>query len=305
MNQTISQYDPWPELPYPEFRSTQYLLHMLLQAIGKLKLATPFEPHWANVALWITSSGITTGPIQYKLGIFSVDVDFIHHEIICTSSWGKINKIAISSQSVAALTRKLLDSLQNMGIEVAINLMPQEIPKPISFDQDNDIRQYQSDLANRWWRILISSYNVMQRYHSHFLGITPPVGLMWGTLDLRDVRYRGSRIATEGINSSYIRRNAMDDAQVEVGWWSGTEQYPRAAYFSFLYPQPKGIELSKIQPTNARWDTTMKEFILDYDDMRTVADPAADLLAFFESTYQAQSEKAAWDPKWIGTGEPV
>jgi hypothetical protein len=305
MHQATSQHDPWPALPYDEFRSTQYLLHMTCQAIGKLKLTTPFEPHWANVALWLTSRGITTGPIQYREGIFSVDIDFINNEIICTSSWGKMSKMEMSSQSVAQLTSKLFDSLHNIGVEMTINLMPQEIQNPIAFDQDKEVRQYNVDLANRWWRILISSYNVLQRYHSHFRGITPSVGLMWGTFDLRDARYKGSRISTEGINSGYIRRNAMDDAQVEAGWWSGNEQYPRAAYFSFLYPQPKDIERVKVKPAKAKWDNTMGEFILDYDDVRTAKDPAADLLAFFESTYQSESEKADWNPKWIAPGEPV
>lgn len=49
----------------------------------------------------------------------------------------------------------------------------------------------------------------------------------------------------------------------------------------------------------------MGEFILDYDDVRTAKDPASDLLAFFESTYQSESEKANWDPTWIDTGEPI
>ena len=30
--------DPWPPLPYQEFAATQYLLHMSLQVLGKLKL---------------------------------------------------------------------------------------------------------------------------------------------------------------------------------------------------------------------------------------------------------------------------
>ena len=81
------KYDPWPELPYEKFKSTQYLLHMCVQAIGKLKLMTPFEPHWANVALWPTSRGVTTGTIPYDGGVFSVDLDLIDHQIICAASF--------------------------------------------------------------------------------------------------------------------------------------------------------------------------------------------------------------------------
>jgi len=31
-------HDPWPPLSYPDFAATQHLLHMGLQAVGKLKL---------------------------------------------------------------------------------------------------------------------------------------------------------------------------------------------------------------------------------------------------------------------------
>ena len=63
-------YQPWPELPYEEFAPTAYLMHMITQVVGKLKLATPFEPQWANVPLWVTSRGLTTGPIPNGAGTF-------------------------------------------------------------------------------------------------------------------------------------------------------------------------------------------------------------------------------------------
>jgi hypothetical protein len=56
-------YEPWPPLSYPDFAATQHLLHMGLQAVGKLKLREPFEPQWAEVPLWLSSQGLTTGPI--------------------------------------------------------------------------------------------------------------------------------------------------------------------------------------------------------------------------------------------------
>lgn len=44
--------DPWPPLSYPDFAATRHLLHMALQAVGKLKLQGPFEPQWAEVPLF-------------------------------------------------------------------------------------------------------------------------------------------------------------------------------------------------------------------------------------------------------------
>lgn len=296
---------PWPELPYEKFKPTGHLLHMGMQMIGKLKLNTPFEPHWANVALWITSQGLTTGPIPYQSGTFTIDIDFITHHITCTSSWGKTINFALIPMSVSEFSHILFNALHHIKVEATVNPKPQEVLNPIPFDQDTEKRQYEAKLANAWWRILANTHRIMQRYHARFTGPTPPVGLMWGTLDIRDARYKSTPVPTSGPNSGYIRRNAMDVAQVEAGWWSGNEQYPRPAYYSFTYPQPEEIEQANIKPEAAHWDKTLSEFILDYDDVRKSQHPEEDLLAFLDSAYQAGAELAGWDPKLIGKGEPV
>lgn len=305
MSSTIPHYQPWPALPYEQFQATGYLLHMFCQAMGKLKLMTPFEPHWANVALWISSQGVSTGPIAYGPGVFSVEIDLLHHQVICVTSWNKSAHFSLQPTSVAELTGTLFQTLRKMDIDVKVNLMPQEVAHPIAFDKDTVKRLYNAELANAWWRILVSSLRVMERYHARFTGITPPIGLMWGTFDLRDARYKGTHVPTTGANADYIRRNAMDDAQVETGWWSGNDQYTRPAYFSFVYPQPQGIETAKIKPAAAHWDAKLGEFILDYDDLRQSKDPEGDLLAFMESTYKVEAECAGWDPELIGSGHPV
>jgi len=298
-------YEPWPELPYEKFAPTAYLLHRIIQVIGKLKLATPFEPQWSNVVLWLNSRGLTTGLIPYEMGAYSVELDLMRHQIICKTSWDQSAKFKLMPTSVAKLTDTLFKTLHDVGIKATVNLKPQEVPEPIPFNLDFETRPYDSLLANAWWRILVSSYLTMQLYHARFTGKTPPIGFMWGTFDLRDVRFNGTTVPTTGSNAGYIRRNAMDAAQIEVGWWYGSAAYPRGAYYSFTYPQPNGIEKAVILPKAAHWDTSMAEFILDYDDVRGSKDPAGDLLLFFESTYQAGATQAGWDPKLIGTGKAI
>lgn len=295
----------WPELDYVKFKSTGYLLHMGMQAIGKFKLNTPFEPHWSNVPLWLSPRGLTSGLIPYDSGAFCIDVDMLEHKVIVKTSWGLNDFFDIHSMSVAEFTNQLFSILQKFKILLKINLMPQEIANPISFDQDTKQQFYDKELANAWWRILISSYFVLKRYHAHFSGESPPVGLMWGTFDLRDARYNGTPVPTTGPNAGYIRRNAMDEAQVEAGWWPGNDLYQKPAYFSFIYPQPKEIEQCKIKPEKAYWNATLMEFILDYDDLRKSKTPEKDLLDFFESTYKVGAELAGWDKKLLTRGEPL
>lgn len=296
--------DPWPPLPYEDFVASQHLLHMGLQVIGKLKLQEPFQPQWAEVPLWLSGRGLTTGPIPYAGGAYEVTADFISHEVGCATSWGSLGHFKLGPMSVAAFAQHLFDLLRKAGVDVSINLMPQEVPHPISFDQDKQRRPYEAALVNSWWRILLSTQRVMQVFHGRFTGKTQPIGVMWGTLDIRDVRYNG-KPASPGPKADYIRRNAMNEELIEVGWWSGSAAYPKPAFYSFAYPQPEGIERASIRPSRSRWDSTMGEFILDYDDLRTSTNPDDDLLSFFESTYQAGAERARWDPTLVGSGAPV
>jgi hypothetical protein len=296
-----SHLDPWPELSYPDFAGTQYLLHMGLQAVGKLKLKAPFQPQWSAIVIAMSARGLTTGPIDHAGGVYEINLDLIAHELICVTSWGRSERFALAPMSVAAFVRRLFELLHKVGIEVSINPMPQEIANPIPFDQDQEARPYEPVLANRWWRIMLSTQRVMQAFRGAFEGKNQPVGLMWGTLDIRDVFYNGKTVAPPP-GSDYIRRNAMNAELIEMGWWAGSAAYPRPAFYAFTYPQPAGIEDVAIRPASARWDATMGEFILDYDQLRRSNDPDGDLLAFFRSTFRAGSARAGWDPQLIGSG---
>lgn len=313
MNSTLSTTQPnllslsptyWPELPYERFQPTAHLLHMTAQLIGKLKLATPFEPHWDNVPLWVTSEGLSSGLIPYQQAGFSVAIDMFAHAVVITTTWGQRASFRLTSMSVAQLTAVLLANLQQLGIVVTINPVPQEIPDPIPFDQDRRICEYDPALAQAWWQILLSIHQVMHRYHARFLGRTAPIGFMWGTFDLRDVRYNEQIVLGPQQKLDYIRRNAMDVAQIEVGWWAGSATYPRPAFYAFTFPQPVGIENAEIMPEQARWEPSLGEFILDYEEVRVAKDPAQMLLDFFESTYQVGAELAGWEPRLIGSGKP-
>lgn len=276
---------------------------MGLQMLGKLKLQEPFQPQWAELPLWLSGRGLTTGPIPYNGGAYELAADFISHQLTCVTSSGFSGHFELSPMSVAQFAASLFDLLRNADVPASINRKPQEVPNPISFDRDNEQRPYESALVNAWWRVLLSTQRVLQVYHGRFKGKTQPIGLMWGTLDIRDARYNG-KPASPGAKADFIRRNAMNEEMIEVGWWSGNSAYPKAAFYSFTYPQPKGIENARIKPPDARWDSAMGEFLLDYDGLRKSKDPDGDLLSFFESTYEAGAERAGWDARLVGSGKP-
>jgi hypothetical protein len=295
----MQNFNPWPTLSKEAFSKTSHLLHMCVQIMGKLMLTSPFDPHWANLAMPITSRGITTGVIPYQNGTFSIDIDCIDHFLIFTTTWGKIGKIKLTSMPVSDLYAKICHTLHELDITLQINRKPQEVSNPLDFDMDSELRTYDEKIVNAWWRITASTNRVLLKYHSKFYGITPRIGLFWGTLDLRDARYRGTHLKAV---SNYIGRNAMDDVQFEVGWSSSNEKYLVPSFFAFPYPKPEGYEKENV--AFGKWAQAINEFVLDYEDLQKSHDPDGDLLRFFESSYEAFAKLAGWDPQLIVPGEP-
>jgi hypothetical protein len=120
------------------------------------------------------------------------------------------------------------------------------------------------------------------------------VNFFWGTFDLAYARYSGRR-ADPPAGSGIIYRRSADAEQICAGFWPGDERVPRAAFFSYTYPRPEGLERAEILPRSASWSDAIGEFLLLYDDVRTAQVPSTDLLAFLESAYEAGATRAGWN----------
>jgi hypothetical protein len=65
-------------------------------------------------------------------------------------------------------------------------------------------------------------------------------------------------------------------------------------------PEPPGLSAQSIGPAAAFFSTQMKEFLLPYDDVRRSPDPAAAILEFAQSSYDAGATLAGWDRQALG-----
>ena len=126
--------------------------------------------------MWLTSNGLTSGPIHYNNKNFSIYINFLEHQIKILSSWGAKEVISIATSSVAELNGSILQALKQMDIDLKISTIPTEIPNPIPFERDVEKRIYKPNLAHDWWQALCQIHRVLQYYHALFRGISPPVG---------------------------------------------------------------------------------------------------------------------------------
>jgi hypothetical protein len=124
------------------------------------------------------------------------------------------------------------------------------------------------------------------------------VHFFWGTFDLAHTRFSG-RPAEPPPCAGIIRRLSADAEQICCGFWPGSARFPQAAFFSYTYPKPDGIEEQVIQPPEAGWTSDLGEFALPYEDVRNSASPRNAILQFFESTYAAGARLREWDPDLV------
>jgi len=283
----------WPALPLDAWLDTYATLHMWTQIAGKIRLTlSPPVNHWWHTALYVNARGLTTSAIPYGAGAIEIQFDFIGHQLQILSSDGNRQSLPLAAEPVAAFHRKLMSTLRSLGIDVAINEKPQEVPRAIPFDQDLTHAAYDPDYANRWWRILLSTATVLSEFRSRFIGKCSPVHFFWGSFDLCCTRFSGrSAPPRKGV----ITSEAYSHECISAGFWPGGGPIPGAAFYSYTAPQPAGLQDEPLQPAAAFWHKDLSEFILMYDDVRQAESPRAALLEFLESTYAAGAKLANWD----------
>jgi hypothetical protein len=268
---------------------------MWAQIVGKVRLdLTPLVNHWWNVPLYVAARGLTTSAIPYLNRSFSLLFDFIDHQLVLEINDGSRKSLPLAPRSVADFYKDVMAMLHSAGIDVKIWRMPVEIPNPIPFDEDRMHASYHPEYAHRFWRILVSVDAVFTEFRSRFIGKSSPVHFFWGSFDLAVSRFSGRR-APERQNADSITREAYSHEVSSVGWWPGGGEFNVPAFYSYTSPEPEGFKTCSVRPSQAHYHRTLGEFILIYDDVRQAPSPAATLLDFCQSTYEAGAQLAHWD----------
>src|SRR6202158_6029490 len=112
----------WPELPTAAWRDTYVTLHLFTQVSGKIRLArAPWLNHSWQVALYVTTHGLTTSPIPDGARTFQIDFDFINHHLRISTSGGATRQFALAGKSVASFYAVVMAELAGLGFHVKIH----------------------------------------------------------------------------------------------------------------------------------------------------------------------------------------
>jgi hypothetical protein len=287
-------------LPYAAWRDTCETLQLWTQIVGKIRLArAPWLNHSWHVALYVTARGLTTSPIPDGARSFQIDFDFIDHMLRIETSDGRQRLVPLVPQSVASFYAAVMAALTQLGIDIEIDDMPNELPDPVRFGEDHVHASYDSDAAHRFWQVLRQTDRVFSKFRTGFLGKSSPVHFFWGSFDLAVTRFSGRRAPLHPGGVPHLPDRVAQEAYSHevssAGFWPGGGGIDYPAFYSYAYPAPEGFRASPVRPEAAFFSQALGEFILPYEAVRTSADPETTLLEFLQSTYDAAADGAGWD----------
>jgi hypothetical protein len=253
--------------------------------------------HWWHVTLYVSPRGLTTRAIPYDFGNFEIELDFIDHALVVTTSDGQLRDFELhDGLSVADFYEKIFAILAALGIEAEIRAVPYEMGSTEPFPRDRKHASYDREYIERFRHVLVGVDDIFQEFRGRFIGKSTPVHVFWHSFDLALTRFSG-RPAPVREGAGTVEREAYSHEVISFGFWAGDDNVPAAAFYSYTAPEPAGLTSEPLRPQAARWDSLRGGAIalLMYDDMRKAASPRATVLDFLESAYSAGAKRAGWD----------
>ena len=288
-----------PELPLTSWEATKETLHLWVQIVGKVRMASSApRNHWWHVTLFVDVRGLTTRRLHAPNGVkFEIAFDFVDHRLVVSTNTGAVESFElVDGLSVSAFDEQLHAALALLGIDVAIRELPYGVPMTTPFPDDREHASYDRDAVERYWRILDWTDGVFEVFSGWYCGKTSPVHLFWHSFDLAVTRFDGRR-APALPDADHVTQEAYTHDVVSFGFWAGDQNVREPTYYSYTAPEPTGLRDRPLHPAEASWSELGGGSLaqLPYEAVRTAADPKKTLLAFLESAYVAGADAAGWN----------
>lgn len=299
----------WPMVNYEDWRDTCDTLHAHTQVLGKLAARNlPPEPQLQHAALRLTARGWETPPLGAPdgSGAIVVALDLRTHQAVVEHSDGHQHRIALfPDRPVGLVTRAVLAAARGFGGDLAFDPTPQEVPWSVPLDEDEEHRRYETERVRAYFTAATHAAQALAAFRAPFRGRSTPVNAWWGSFDLAVNLFSGR--AAQPPSQDFIMRNAMDVQEFALGWWPGDGRYPKAAFYAYAHPPCEGLDAAAVQPAQARWDASLGEHVLDFDEVRNASDPRGAVLAFGHSLFAQACVLGDWDPALSGgvAGNPL
>jgi hypothetical protein len=269
--------------------------------LGKLAVTlAPPEPQLQHAALQLSARGWETLPLPAPdgSGAFSVVLDLHAHEAVVEHTDSRVRRVPLMpNRAVGDVTRDVLAAVGELAGPVTIDPTPQEVTWTVPLDEDTEHATYEPDRVAAYFAAATRAAAVLRAVRAPYRGRSTPVNAWWGSFDLAVNLFSGR--PADPPSSDFIMRNAMDSEEIAVGWWPGNPRYPHAAFYAYAHPPSPGLPAAALP--SGRWDETLSEYILDWDEVRSSQDPHGTALDFAASVVRHACGVCDWDSELAGS----
>jgi hypothetical protein len=290
----------WPDLSSLDLPPTLEALHLWSQVVGKVRLMTaPWLNHSWHVPLYVSVRGLSTGLISAGDRAFTLEFDLLAEALTIRDTRDLRGRVRLRPRSVADFYAATMQVLDRLGLPTRLDAMPCELPDAVPFHSDTVLRPFDPHVARAYWQALVQVHRVFELFRTRFVGKCSPIHLFWGSFDLAVTRFSGRPAPPHPGGApnmpDAVARDAYSQEVSSAGFWPGGGAVEGPHFYSYAYPTPGRFAESPVQPVAAGFNTSLGEFLLAYDAVRSSADPDAALLAFLQSTYEAAADAAKWN----------
>lgn len=236
-----------PLPPLTDWDATRDSLHRAAQVIGLIRKArTPRQRNALHLALFVTSHGLTTGPLADRS---QVDLRFAEGVLRGHRPDGSIFTLALAGRAAGELLATLGGE---MGLS-ASSLGPLETPDA-GFEVD-------PNLGRDYALVLNTVFVGLAQWRARLLGAMTPLVVWPHGFDLSGLWFPGEDA------------DEQTQPHINLGFSPGSAGLPRPYVYAYVWPWPEGVEAHPL-PAPARWHLgEWKGAVLDYDALRRETDP--------------------------------
>lgn len=289
-----------PVLPFENWNDTRVTVHLILQIIGKTRLASnPRKNHWWNLTLYVSPQGFTTHSISVNEGLDSVEITFniARKAIIISRSAGE--EIVISfkeNPTIAEFYKEYTSKIKGTGLSTKYVEKPFDVNIDKPFANITEYHHYDWKYIEEFWRIMQWNNSIFQEFSGRFYGKSCPVHIYWHHLDLVLTRFSGKKLPPMDASARVLEKDSYSHEQISFGFWVGDDNMREPMYYSYTFPAPEGIDKEILKPDDARWQYSNGSpmALLSYEMVKNASNPRQAVLDFLESTYQAGAKRANW-----------
>lgn len=285
---------------YSEWAPTAWALHMVLQMMGKTKLALSYpEPEWNHSLLELTPEGFTTGVIPSGGNNFSISINLRASNVSILGVNGESYGFSLQdSKSVSGYFASFNYMLDCINVEADISPIPQEVADQTPFDKQGEQLEWDQKSALNYLYSCHLAHNAIQCFVAPLRCKKINPKLFWGTYDLTAILFSGKDAPYD--KKGYIEEAAFDEQLVECGFWPGDPGRDQPTYFALSYPMDsKKYTSGMVRPPEATYDETAAEFFLSLSDVLKSDSPFNTVKDFFTDAFTAYAENNWENLDWF------